>query len=702
MKHLFALFLVILVSATSSFSQIPQELTVQGRITVGGGNFNGTGQFKFALVNPATGASVWSNDATSVNGSEPTGSLSLVVTQGLYSATLGAPGNQVTPAILAGVGELNLRVWFNDGVNGFQMLAPDQKITSVAYALRAGGVMPGSIGLTDLSPALQSQINALTAWQAAATPVVTSAASAVGVEGVPFSYTITATKNPLSFFATGLPPGLTLNSETGVISGEVPMPGGVFNVIVNATNDAGTGSLLVNMAFLDGIYVSPTGSDVTGLGDRFRPFATVQHAVSNTLINGQRDVHVAAGTYVSAAPIQMRPGVDVLGGYDPATWAPGAGLTILQNNTPDASGNVVTMNFDSVTMPTKVSDCRVRAGDAGPGGTSYAVRIVNCSSEVKVENCTVIAGKGGAGIAPAVATNGLAGNGGNVGASGAGSGNGGGGGAAGPGYAGGAGGIGSTGTGGGGFQGQNFGGAGGSGGTATSHGSSTPGGTGGIGLAGNTGAAGNGGTSGSLVGTVLGGYFVPAAGGNGTPGERGAGGGGGGGGGGYFHAVLGSAKGGGGGGGGGSGGGGAGGSGGGGGGGSFGVFVINSTPVYVTNCAVSTGLGGSGAAGAAGGFGGPGGDGGLGGSGQTGTPNAGNGGKGGPGGSGGMGGGGAGGSGGPSIGIATNAASFVSVMNTNFTTGLGGSGGAGGAGGISPSQSGQTGISSGTYYSLQP
>ena len=108
MKRLLAFFLVLFVIASFSRAQVPQELTVQGRITVGGGNFNGTGQFKFALVNPGTGASVWSNDGTSVNGSEPAAFLSLPVTQGLYSATLGAPGNQVTPAILAGVGELNL------------------------------------------------------------------------------------------------------------------------------------------------------------------------------------------------------------------------------------------------------------------------------------------------------------------------------------------------------------------------------------------------------------------------------------------------------------------------------------------------------------------------------------------------------------------------------------------------------------------
>ena len=41
----------------SSFSQVPQLLNYQGRVTVGGTNFTGTGLFKFALVN-ATGTKI--------------------------------------------------------------------------------------------------------------------------------------------------------------------------------------------------------------------------------------------------------------------------------------------------------------------------------------------------------------------------------------------------------------------------------------------------------------------------------------------------------------------------------------------------------------------------------------------------------------------------------------------------------------------
>jgi len=52
-------------------AQVPQLIDFQGRVAVDGVNFNGTGEFKFALVNGDGSATFWSNDGTSVGGSEP-------------------------------------------------------------------------------------------------------------------------------------------------------------------------------------------------------------------------------------------------------------------------------------------------------------------------------------------------------------------------------------------------------------------------------------------------------------------------------------------------------------------------------------------------------------------------------------------------------------------------------------------------------
>jgi Domain of unknown function (DUF4082)/Putative Ig domain len=73
-------------------------------------------------------------------------------------------------------------------------------------------------------------------------PAITSPTTASGTFGVAFSYQITASNNPTSFNATGLPPGLSVNTATGLISGTPRGAGGTFGVQLSATNAAGTGS----------------------------------------------------------------------------------------------------------------------------------------------------------------------------------------------------------------------------------------------------------------------------------------------------------------------------------------------------------------------------------------------------------------------------------------------------------------------------
>ncbi len=69
-------------------------------------------------------------------------------------------------------------------------------------------------------------------------PRITSAAATSAVEEVPFSYAITASGAPASFLASGLPPGLTLDAASGVISGVLPEPG-VHEFAVSAEGAGG-------------------------------------------------------------------------------------------------------------------------------------------------------------------------------------------------------------------------------------------------------------------------------------------------------------------------------------------------------------------------------------------------------------------------------------------------------------------------------
>jgi hypothetical protein len=82
----------------------------------------------------------WSNDGTSTGGTRPAAAVSLPVTKGLYSVLLGDTSLTNMAALPAGVfahADVRLRVWFDDGVNGPQLLAPDQRIAAVGYAMMA-------------------------------------------------------------------------------------------------------------------------------------------------------------------------------------------------------------------------------------------------------------------------------------------------------------------------------------------------------------------------------------------------------------------------------------------------------------------------------------------------------------------------------------------------------------------------------------
>ena len=126
----------------ASNAQVPGIINYQGRVVDAGTNFDGTGQFEFALVNASGTTNYWSNDGTALG--QPSAAVSLTVTKGLYSVLLGDTtianmSVALSPAVFAN-SDVRLRVWFNDGVNGFQQLAPDQRLGAVGYALNAASL----------------------------------------------------------------------------------------------------------------------------------------------------------------------------------------------------------------------------------------------------------------------------------------------------------------------------------------------------------------------------------------------------------------------------------------------------------------------------------------------------------------------------------------------------------------------------------
>jgi N-acetylneuraminic acid mutarotase len=145
--------------ALSAHAEIPALLSYQGRIVVGRTAFDGTGQFKLALVNNGASEVYWRNAADANNDGEPDQAVSVPVLKGLYGLMLGdtsLANMAVLPPTAFSNSEVYLRVWFNDGINGFQLLSPDKRIASVGYAMMAGTVPDGTV----TSPKLEAELAA--------------------------------------------------------------------------------------------------------------------------------------------------------------------------------------------------------------------------------------------------------------------------------------------------------------------------------------------------------------------------------------------------------------------------------------------------------------------------------------------------------------------------------------------------------------
>ena len=98
--------------------------------------FTGNGLFKFGFV-AADDTWLWTNDGThigeAVASTSPDGSVIVPVNNGIYHVRLGNTDLTGMVAIASGVfddDDVKLRVIFDDGEKGEQVLDPDQPVTS--------------------------------------------------------------------------------------------------------------------------------------------------------------------------------------------------------------------------------------------------------------------------------------------------------------------------------------------------------------------------------------------------------------------------------------------------------------------------------------------------------------------------------------------------------------------------------------------
>ena len=126
-------------SGATAAASISGGAVTQITVTHGGSGYTGT---PMVIIAPPSAQIIyttwWSNDGTSANGSEPSSAVSVSVSQGLFTVILGntaLPNMTAIPAsIFSMEPNLQLIIWFSDGVNGFAMLNPPQLLTPVPYA----------------------------------------------------------------------------------------------------------------------------------------------------------------------------------------------------------------------------------------------------------------------------------------------------------------------------------------------------------------------------------------------------------------------------------------------------------------------------------------------------------------------------------------------------------------------------------------
>ena len=119
----------------------PTTVLYQGYVTVGDTPHDGTGYFKFAVVNAAGTTTYWSNNGTSTGGNQPTAAVSRPVSDGYFTillgdTSLGGMTQALNPTVFDKPGR-SLRVWFATSASGPFTQLSLVPIAAAPYALNA-------------------------------------------------------------------------------------------------------------------------------------------------------------------------------------------------------------------------------------------------------------------------------------------------------------------------------------------------------------------------------------------------------------------------------------------------------------------------------------------------------------------------------------------------------------------------------------
>jgi hypothetical protein len=269
--------LPVITSATSALASEGQSSTYQITASNGPISFGASNLPPGFSVDPNTGIisgtpyspGTYQSTIQATNGGG-TGSAVLQIVVLPYPPTV-YPSNSIT-GIVGQPLRYQIYAWNNPTSFSATGLPPGLSIDS------ATGLISGTVATTGTTIASISASNAGGTGTGSLTisifelPVITSATNVIATQGQPFTYQITATAGANQFEATNLPPGLTVDSSIGKITG-APLYSGLTNINISASNPGGTGT--ANLA-LDVVPSSPvitsTGTILGGVNVPILPY----------------------------------------------------------------------------------------------------------------------------------------------------------------------------------------------------------------------------------------------------------------------------------------------------------------------------------------------------------------------------------------------------------------------------------------------
>ncbi|MGH8022589.1 MAG: hypothetical protein ACRED1_03340, partial [Limisphaerales bacterium] len=263
----------------------------QATTTISGGAVS-----SITLVNPGSGYSstptvtidpppanityttYWSNDGTSVAGSEPSAAVNVTVSGGLFTVVLGdtnVANMMAMDASLFSQPNLQLRIWFNDGVNGFAALDPAQALTPAPYAVNA-------LTANNL-PGLTVQQNVLGA------PNVIGGASVNFVSNDAFGATIGG-GGATNYF--GSPYTNSVMGDFGTVSGGAGNSAGSISTVGGGADNAASGQAAT---VAGGGFNTATNAATVGGGE-----FNAASGVNATIGGGQYNTNNGSGGFIGA------------------------------------------------------------------------------------------------------------------------------------------------------------------------------------------------------------------------------------------------------------------------------------------------------------------------------------------------------------------------------------------------------------------